>query len=397
MTPSLGRSRLDPGDDSRQAVTADLPMTRRPFGRGPRVSIFTLGLMRALASPLQLRQVVARALAIGINHFETAPSYGPSQIYLGQAMVALAVPRRRYVVTSKLLPGMEVEQGMAVVCATLRHLGLDRLDQLAVHGINRPEHLHWALHGPGARILAACEEEGLVGQVGFSSHGSPELVEQAITSGRFGFCSLHLHLLNPAMMPRARQAMAAGMGVMAISPADKGGRLFDPPDMLRRQCTPFHPLELAYRWLLGHGVSTMTVGAAQPSHLDWAQQLAQVEDGMPPGVAAAAVRLDQAGRQHLGDTFCGQCRCCLPCPEGIDIPALLRLRNLRLGHGTAAFCEERYGLIGQAGHWLPMVPGDACTRCGDCLPRCPRNLEIPALLQHTHELLQGPPRRRLWG
>ncbi|MCY4172685.1 MAG: aldo/keto reductase [Cyanobacteria bacterium MAG CAR3_bin_5] len=372
-------------------------MTRRPFGRGPGVSVFTLGLMRALASPLQLRQVVARALAIGINHFETAPSYGPSQIYLGQAMAALAVPRRRYVVTSKLLPGMEVEQGMAVVRATLRRLGLDRLDQLAVHGINRPEHLHWALHGPGARILAACEAEGLAGQVGFSSHGSPELVEQAVTSGRFGFCSLHLHLLNPAMMPLARQAMAAGMGVMAISPADKGGRLFDPPDMLQRQCAPFHPLELAYRWLLGHGVSTMTVGASQPSHLDWAQQLAQVEDGMPPGVAAAAVRLDQARRQHLRDTFCGQCRCCLPCPEGIDIPALLRLRNLRLGHGMAAFCEERYGLIGQAGHWLPMVRGDACTRCGDCLPRCPRNLEIPALLQHTHGLLQGPPRRRLWG
>lgn len=372
-------------------------MTRRPFGQGPKVSVFTLGLMRALASPLQLQQVVARALAIGINHFETAPAYGPSQIYLGQALAALAVPRHRYGVTSKLLPGMDVGDGLAVVRASLEHLKLDRLDQLAVHGINRPEHLHWALHGPGARILSVCEAEGLVGQVGFSSHGSPEIVEQAIASGRFGFCSLHLHLLNPAMMPLARQALAAGMGVMAISPADKGGRLFDPPDLLRQQCTPFDPLELAYRWLLGHGISTMTVGAACPSHLDWSQRLAQVGDGMTPAVAAAAERLNQARQQRLQDTFCGQCRCCLPCPEDIDIPALLRLRNLRLGHEMGAFCEERYGLVGQAGHWLPMVRGDACTRCGDCLPRCPRNLEIPALLQHTHGLLQGPPRRRLWG
>ena len=372
-------------------------MTRRPFGQGTPVSIFTLGLMRALASPLQLQQVVARALAIGINHFETAPAYGPSQIYLGQALAALAVPRHHYLITSKLLPGMDAGDGLAVVRATLQRVGLDRLDHLAVHGINRPEHLRWALHGPGAEILAACEAEGLVGQVGFSSHGSPELVEQAVASGRFDFCSLHLHLLNPAMMPLARQALAAGMGVMAISPADKGGRLFDPPDLLRRQCTPFDPLELAYRWLLGHGVSTLTVGAARPSDLDWAQRLAQVGDGMTPAVAAAAEGLNQARQQRLQDTFCGQCRCCLPCPEGIDIPTLLRLRNLRLGHGMGAFCEERYGLIGQAGHWLPMVRGDACTRCGDCLPRCPRNLEIPTLLQHTHGLLQGPPRRRLWG
>ena len=86
-----------------------------------------------------------------------------------------------------------------------------------------------------------------------------------------------------------------------------------------------------------------------------------------------------------------------PARRDIDIPALLRLRNLRLGHEMVAFCEERYGLVGQAGHWLPMVRGDACTRCGDCLPRCPGNLEIPDLLQHTHGLLQGPPRRRLWG
>ena len=372
-------------------------MTCRPFGQGPKVSVFTLGLMRALASPLQLRQVVARALAIGINHFETAPSYGPSQIYLGQALAALAVPRNRYVITSKLLPGMDKEQGLAVVRATLRQLRLDRLDQLAVHGINRAEHLHWALHGPGADILTACQVEGLAGQVGFSSHGSPELVEQAMASGRFGFCSLHLHLLNPAMMPLAHQALAAGMGVMAISPADKGGRLFEPPDLLRQQCAPFDPLELAYRWLLGHGISTMTMGAAQPSDLVWAQRLAHVGEGMPPMVAAAAERLEQARQQRLQDTFCGQCRCCLPCPEGIDIPALLRLRNLRLGHEMVAFCEERYGLIGQAGHWLPMVRGNGCTRCGDCLPRCPRHLEIPDLLQHTHELLQGLPRRRLWG
>ena len=350
-----------------------------------------------LDSPLQLQHVVAKALAIGINHFETAPSYGPSQAYLGQALAALAVPRHRYRITSKLLPGMGVADGLATVRTTLQHLGLDQLDHLAVHGINRPEHLHWALHGPGAQILATCEAEGLARQVGFSSHGSPELVEQAITSGHFGFCSLHLHLLNPAMMPLACQALAAGMGVMAISPADKGGRLFDPPDLLRQQCAPFDPLELAYRWLLGHGISTLTIGAARPSDLGWAQRLAQVGDGMPPAVAAATEGLNQARQQRLQDTACGQCRSCLPCPEGIDIPTLLRLRNLRLGHEMSTFCEERYGLIGQAGHWLPMVRGDACTRCGDCLPRCPQNLAIPELLQHTHELLQGPPRRRLWG
>ena len=40
--------------------------------------------------------------------------------------------------------------------------------------------------------------------------------------------------------------------------------------------------------------------------------------------------------------------------------------------------------------------GDRCTDCGDCLPRCPEQLDIPALLRDTHQRLKGKQRRRLW-
>ena len=372
-------------------------MRRRPFGRGPAVSLFTLGLMRALAGPRQLREVLAKALELGINHVETAMAYGPSQQYLGEAIEALALPPGRVVITTKLLPGVDRREGLQQLHRSLGQLRQQRVDNLAVHGLNRPEHLGWALHGPGAELLAACEGEGLVGQVGFSSHGTPELIREALESGRFGFCSLHLHLLEPSLMPLAQQALDAGMGVMAISVADKGGRLFDPPQQLRQHCAPYDPLELAYRWLMSQGISTLTLGAASPGELVWAERLGHGEDHQDPAVAAVCARLPSARRQQLGEGLCEQCRACLPCPEGIDIPALLHLRNLRLGHDMKTHCEERYGLIGQAGHWFPRVRGDACTGCGHCLPRCPHRLDIPRLLHHTHQLLQGPQRRRLWG
>ena len=47
------------------------PPARRPFGRGPAVSLFSLGTMRALESADQLGAVLAAALAADINHIET--------------------------------------------------------------------------------------------------------------------------------------------------------------------------------------------------------------------------------------------------------------------------------------------------------------------------------------
>jgi len=54
----------------------------------------------------------------------------------------------------------------------------------------------------------------------------------------------------------AEQAIKKGMGVLAISPADKGGRLYSPSDILVEASKPFHPLELAYRFLLAKGITT---------------------------------------------------------------------------------------------------------------------------------------------
>jgi hypothetical protein len=61
---------------------------------------------------------------------------------------------------------------------------------------------------------------------------------------------------------------------------------------------------------------------------------------------------------------------CLPCPSGVPIPELLRLRNLALGHGMEAFAAERYNLIGRAGHWWE------AERC----QRLPRLRRLPAPL-----------------
>lgn len=372
-------------------------MKTRAFGSGRPVSLFSLGTMRALNSAAQMAEVLDAAATAGINHLETAPAYGPAERFLGEALRQNSwTSSGHWVITSKLLPGLSFEEGQRRLDQILERLSCPQLDNLAVHGINREEHLDWALIGDGSRLLDWALSSGRVNQVGFSSHGSNPLIDRALRSQRFSFCSLHLHWLDPQRLPLARWALEQGLGVMAISPAEKGGRLQAPSPTLVEDCTPFAPLQLAYRFLLAQGISTLTVGAAAAGDLQLAATLAQEDGPLSQAEQQALITAERRQQERLGQDHCKQCQACIPCPNEVPIPELLRLRNLAIGHGLAAFAQERYNLIGRAGHWWEENDASACERCGECLPRCPHHLPIPDLLADTHQSLEASPRRRLW-
>ncbi|AAP99483.1 Predicted oxidoreductase, aldo/keto reductase family [Prochlorococcus marinus subsp. marinus str. CCMP1375] len=374
---------------------------RNPFGLGPEVSLFTLGTMRAIESIDQMYLILKEAYFAGINHIETSPAYGPAEIFLGESLKKLKAkgiePRGGWIITSKLLPSIKFSNGKKQLKGIIKRLGISKVHNLAIHGLNLPEHLNWALQGEGAELLKWAQSEDLIGQVGFSSHGSFQLINEAIESNQFNFCSLHLHLLDQERIPLAQAALKKGMGVIAISPADKGGHLHTPSQTLIEDCSPFKPLELAYRYLLSQGISTLTLGANKTKDLYLAKKLGDSNSPLSSSEKLLIDRLMKNITHRLGNTFCGQCRECLPCPNEVPIPNILRLRNLDIGLNLQTFSKERYNLIGKAGHWWEKYDASACMKCGDCLPRCPNNLNIPELLEETHSKLIDKPERRLWG
>ena len=187
------------------------------------------------------------------------------------------------------------------------------------------------------------------------------------------------------------------MGIFIISPADKAGMLYTPPDRLKQLCDPYDPLLLNYRWLLSDSrITTLSVGPKDPHELDWPLQIADQDGPLNENEQQAIERLDQAQIAQLGTDRCAQCHECLPCPEVINIPEALRLRNLAIAYDMQAFGQYRYGMFENAGHWFWGNKGSRCNDCGDCLPRCPESLNIPALLRDTHQRLKGKQRRRLW-
>jgi predicted aldo/keto reductase-like oxidoreductase len=373
-------------------------MRYRRFGQTQySFSVFSLGLMRCLQSPDLAIATLQRALELGINHVETARGYGQSEAYLGQALKTLE--RSQLYITTKAPPSSDADSLARSIDTSLATLGIDTLDSLAIHGINTPEHLAW-IQDPRGGMAAVWQavDDGRIRQVGFSSHGPLTVIQGAIATGQFAFVNLHYNLFFRRNEPAIAQAHARDMGVFIISPADKGGLLFTPPQTLQEQCAPLSPLHLNYRFLLSdRRITTLSLGAATPAELDLPLAIADQDGPLTATEQAILQRLDIATDQALGRDRCRQCYACLPCPEAIHIPEVLRLRNLALAHDMTAYGEYRYRMFENAGHWFPGRKAIACTDCGDCLPRCPEQLDIPTLLRDAHQRLNGPERRRLWG
>ena len=64
---------------------------KRSFGRGKKVSLFTLGTMRATESLDKMHSIIKNAYYAGINHIETAPSYGDAESLIGNSIKKLAL------------------------------------------------------------------------------------------------------------------------------------------------------------------------------------------------------------------------------------------------------------------------------------------------------------------
>lgn len=372
-------------------------MKYRRFGKTNLwISVFSLGTMRCLSSFEEAVGTLEKAISLGINHLETASSYGKSETYLGQALKrGLSIPREEIYITTKITPAPEPQKILQSLEQSFVKLQLEYIDCLAIHGINTYSHLEWSIQA--AQTLSPLIASGKIRHLGFSSHGSLDLIKAAINTDLFEFVNLHYYYFFQRHESAVELANSKDMGVFIISPADKGGLLYTPPETLKKLCYPLSPLLLNYRFLLSDPrITTLSVGPANPTELDEPLSVADADYSLNDIEIAVLENLAHQLAETLETSVCSQCYQCLPCGEQINIPEILRLRNLAVAYDMTAYGQYRYGMLENAGHWFPGNKGNRCTGCGDCLPRCPEKLNIPNLLLDAHQRLKGAERRRLW-
>ena len=356
-------------------------------------------------SQANLRATVEAAVAAGFRHVETARHYGSSERQLGWLLPQVPDPGR--ILQTKVPPHADPAAFEAELRLSFERLAVQRVDLLAIHGLNLPEHLEQTLRPGGClEVVRRWQAEGRVGSVGFSTHGPLPLIVEAINSGAFDYVNLHWYFIRQDNRPAIEAAIAQDMGVFVISPTDKGGHLHTPSPLLRELCAPLHPIVFNDLFCLSApGIHTISVGAARPEdlelHLQAVQLLPQAAELLPPIVA----RLEQVRREVLGEAWLATWQQGLPAwqdtPGQINLPTLLWLHNLVEAWGLEGYAKARYGLLGAGSHWFPGANADALDQSvseaelKQALAASPWADQIPQLLRDLRQRVGGASTRRL--
>ncbi|MBI9018514.1 MAG: aldo/keto reductase [Phycisphaerae bacterium] len=349
-------------------------MIYRKFGKtGLSIPVMSCGGMRYQFgwqdSPLKdipqknqdnLEATIHRALELGINHIETARGYGSSERQLG--MVLPTIPRNDLIVQTKVVPKENPDEFIADFRDSLERLKLDYVDLLAIHGINHEPTLQWSIR-PGGCLEAArkLQQEGLVRHIGFSTHGPTDIIVRAIQhegDSGFDYFNLHWYYINQLNWPAIQEANKRDMGVFIISPTDKGGMLFDPPEKLSQLTAPLHPIVFNDLFCLANNlVHTISIGASCPGDFDLHVETLPLLENAQQNLKPILNRLQSAMVEGVGEQLIDPFGLNLPewndCPDQVNIRIIVWLWTLAKAFDMVEYGKKRYSLMGNADHWFP--------------------------------------------
>ncbi|MEM6332785.1 MAG: aldo/keto reductase [Planctomycetota bacterium] len=256
-------------------------VTQRTLGKlGREVGILGAGLgsvfTRSHRSADEAAATLARALDAGVNYFDTAEGYGPSEELIGPF-----VKQRRDEIYLVSKSGQRTEAGFRRhLEQSLRRLQTDRIDLYHLHNLrpNRDADLA-AIEQGAVKAARKAKEEGLIGAFGVTGHSGADILMRSIEAWEPDALLTIFPATRPdagryedELLPMARQRGMAIVGMKTVRharDADLAG-----PELIR------------YGMSL-EGVHSVIVGLDTPAHLDANVAMASDFTPMPPAARAA--------------------------------------------------------------------------------------------------------------
>ena len=365
--------------------------------KGKKLSRLGFGCMRFRMNPETgeidqetVNEMFDRAIAAGVNYFDTAYPYLGGKSELAMAEALKKYPRDSYYIADKFpghsLPGPVDNRALFEV--SLRKCGTDYFDFYLLHNVN--ERFVKVYESDEYHIIpdiAALKEEGKIKHLGFSFHGGPELLERLLTQyeGLFEFVQIQCNYLDWTLQDaKAKYDIITkhGLGVWVMEPL-RGGKLAVLPEECSAKLKAFDPgasdASFAFRFLQDlPGIKMILSGM---------NEVFQVEDNIK--TFESAKPLSDRERETLmtiaeslkNGVPCTACRyCCAGCPAELDIPLLLECYN---GYKMSPdYIISTMRLDGLSEEKRP----DKCVACGQCSGACPQGIDVPAAMEELAKM-----------
>lgn len=436
---ALASAAVLPGCKNRQeaahTATTEVPTDQMTYRTNPktqdRVSLLGYGMMRLPNIPSPdgtsstidqeaVNELVDYAIAHGVNYFDTSPVYmqGGSEKATGIALKRY--PRDKYFVATKLsnFSNYTRENSITMYRKSFENLQVDTIDYYLLHSIgNGGIETFRARYIENGMLDYLVEERkaGRIRNLGFSFHGTQAVFDEVLAmheTVHWDFVQIQLNYVD--------WRHASGNNVNAeylyaelekrhipaiIMEPLLGGRLSNIPDhiaaTLKQQAPESSVASWAFRFAGSHAdVLTVLSGMTYMEHL---QDNLRTYSPLDTLTEADLEFLEETAQLMLRYPTipCNDCKYCMPCPYGLDIPAILLHYNKCINEGNvpASSQDENYRkarrafLIGYDRSVPKLRQANHCIGCGQCVSHCPQSINIPKELHRidrfVEELKQG--------
>jgi predicted aldo/keto reductase-like oxidoreductase len=324
-------------------------------------------------------EVVRRAFDLGINFFDTARWDGDSEAKLGEALHEV---RSKCVYATKT-GSRTKRESMEDVSCSLKNLRTDHLDILQLHGIDDEKTLQKAMGADGSlRTCKEAQREGLTDFIGITGH-KPRVLAKAVETGEFDTVLVPLNVVTrQALEELLPAAKVNDVGIIAMKPLSaKTSNLIT---CLYQPSLSLISNEPELKTLLGmtfdeqvNGLLRYTLSQNIAVVIPGLRSITEVETAAKIGSQYHCLTSEEKTRYSfdLGN-HCRDCGECMPCPEKINIAAVLRFQLFHDVYGLKNWSKKLYGGL--------EVKADKCNGCGACEARCPYKLAIQVLMKEAH-------------
>lgn len=360
------------------------------------------------------------AIAHGVNYFDTSPAYckGRSEHAMGIALSRHS--RDKYFIATKLSnfspDTWSREASIAMYHNSLKELQVDYLDYMLLHGIGMGgmEAMKGRYLDNGILdFLIGERKAGRIRNLGFSYHGDIEVFDYLLARHdeiKWDFVQIQLNYVDwkhaKEMNTRNTDAeylygelVKRGIPAIIMEPL-LGGRLANVPNYIVSRLKQRRPSDSVASWAFRfagspEGVLTVLSGMTYMEHL---QENLRTYSPLDPLTDNDKDFLEETAQLLLKYPTipCNDCKYCMPCPYGIDIPSILIHYNKCVNEGNipANTQDENYRkarrvfLVGYDRSVPRLRQANHCIGCNQCVHHCPQNINIPGELHRIDRFVE---------